>query len=84
MPREFLMQQMEWREALDEANAAKDVTALEKLDAELKTTRKEKLLQIGTLFEQEEFLTIAQPVRQLMFLEKFGDEVSRAFDRLTD
>ena len=84
MPREFLMQQMEWREALDEANAAKDVTALEKLDVELKTTRKEKLLQIAGLFEQEEFLTIAQPVRQLMFLEKFGDEVSRAFDRLTD
>src|SRR3954462_3060365 len=29
MPREFLMQQMEWREALEDANAAKDLDGLE-------------------------------------------------------
>jgi len=84
MPRDFLMQQMEWREGLDDAKAAKDVTALEKLDMELKAVRKDKLLQIGGLLDSKDFATVAQPVRQLMFLEKFGEEVSRAFDRLTD
>src|ERR1700733_11150756 len=35
MPMAFLMQQMEWREALGEARADKDVDALEALDKQL-------------------------------------------------
>src|SRR2546422_11601844 len=42
MPMAFLMQQMEWREALDEAKAAKNVAALELLDTELRAARKAK------------------------------------------
>lgn len=84
MPREFLMQQIEWREGLDDARAAKDEDALGKLDMELKAVRKDKLLEIGKLLDSKDFSAAAQPVRQLMFLEKFGEEVSRAFDRLTD
>ena len=34
MPMDFLMQQMEWREALGEARAARDEAALESLDAQ--------------------------------------------------
>src|SRR3954465_398881 len=40
MPMDFLMQQMEWREALGEAKAAKNLDALESLDAEVKADRK--------------------------------------------
>jgi len=83
MPREFLMQQMEWREALDDARAAKDVSALEQLDAELRTVRKTEVAQIGKLLDTKDFAHAAQFVRQLMFLEKFGEEVSRVFDVLT-
>ncbi|HJW54140.1 MAG TPA: Fe-S protein assembly co-chaperone HscB [Burkholderiaceae bacterium] len=84
MPREFLMQQMEWREALDDARAASDIGALESLDAELRGVRKAEIERIGVLLDAQDFVLAAQNVRQLMFLEKFGEEVSRAFDALSD
>jgi molecular chaperone HscB len=37
MPREFLMQQMEWREALEDAKAARDIDALESLEDRTRT-----------------------------------------------
>lgn len=80
MPREFLMQQMEWREALDDAKAAKDVESLEKLEAELRTVHKVEVAQIGALLEVKNFALAAQCIRQLMFLEKFDEEVSRVFE----
>lgn len=82
MPREFLMQQMEWREALDDAKAGKDIDALEKLDAELKAARKAEVAQIGDLLDAADFTQAAQGVRQLMFLEKFGEEIDGALQHL--
>jgi len=80
----FLMQQMEWREALDDARADKDLAALERLDDELDSARRQQLEQIGATLDNQDFARAAQGVRQLMFLEKFGDEVAAAFDRITD
>lgn len=82
MPMDFLMQQMEWREALGEARAEKDVEALEKLDVELKLANKASLLQIGQQLDAGDYQHAAQGVRALMFLEKFGEEVHRAFEAL--
>jgi molecular chaperone HscB len=82
MPMDFLMQQMEWREALGEARAAKDLAALEQLDAELKRENKARLLQIGQQLDAGDYQHAAQGVRALMFLEKFGAEVHRAFEAL--
>jgi molecular chaperone HscB len=80
----FLMQQMEWREALDDARADKDLVALERLDDELDSARRQQLDQIGAALDNHEFARAAKGVRQLMFLDKFGDEVAAAFDRITD
>ena len=82
MPMDFLMQQMEWREALGEARAARDLEALEKLEAELKLENKARLLQIGQQLDAGDYQHAAQGVRALMFLEKFGEEVHRAFEAL--
>jgi molecular chaperone HscB len=82
MPRAFLMQQMEWRELLDDAKAGKDLPALEKLDAELRAARKAEIAQIGTLLDAQDFQSAAQAIRQLMFLEKFGSEISQLFEQL--
>ena len=82
MPREFLMQQMEWREALEEANAAKDLAGLENIESGLREMRKDKLAHIGQLLDAQDFSAAAQGVRQLMFLEKFGEEVHAAFEKL--
>ena len=82
MPRAFLMQQMEWREALEDAKAGKDVGALEKLEDELRVARKEEIDQIGTLLDAEDFAQAAQGVRQLMFLEKFKEEIAHIFETI--
>jgi molecular chaperone HscB len=82
MPMAFLMQQMEWREALDDARAAKDVDALDGLDAQVRNERKELLAQVGQQLDAADFQGAAQGVRSLMFLDKFGEEVQYAFEAL--
>jgi molecular chaperone HscB len=84
MPMAFLMQQMEWRDALGEAKAGKDINALEALDAEVKADRKARLGEIGSQLDAGDFEHAAQGVRALMFLEKFGEEVDRALNALED
>ena len=80
MPMAFLMQQMEWREALGEARADKDVEALEALDEQVKGERKLRLEQVGGELDAGDYVTAAQGVRALMFLDKFGEEVHHAFE----
>lgn len=84
MPREFLMQQMEWREALEDAKLEKDTVALEKLDADLRNARKNQEVLVGSLLDAGNFEEAGQAVRKLMFLEKFADEVVRAFELIED
>jgi len=79
MPAAFLMQQMEWRETLDDARTGKDLAALEQLDLALRAARKADLQRIGALLDAQDFQQAAQYVRQLMFLEKFGEEIGNAF-----
>jgi molecular chaperone HscB len=80
MPMEFLMQQMEWRDALGEARAGKDVAALEALDEQVKMERKSRLELVGRELDAGDFAEAAQGVRALMFLDKFGEEVHHAFE----
>jgi molecular chaperone HscB len=82
MPMAFLMQQMEWRDALGAARAAKDVEALDALDAQLRTERAAQVELIGGQLDAGQFESAAQGVRALMFLEKFGEEVHAAFEAL--
>jgi molecular chaperone HscB len=84
MPVAFLMQQMEWREALDDARSGKDRDALEKLDIALRAERKATVSQVGALLDAGEFVQAAEQVRQLMFLEKFAEEVANVFEMLPD
>jgi molecular chaperone HscB len=80
MPMDFLIQQMEWREALGEARADKDVEALEALDEQVKGERKSRLEQVGGELDAGDYQQAAQGVRALMFLDKFGEEVHHAFE----
>ncbi len=82
MPTAFLMQQMAWREALEEARDTKDLSALEGVESELRAARALQLADIAALLDDAQYAIAGERVRQLMFIEKFGDEVGRAFEAL--
>ncbi|MBV6323528.1 Fe-S protein assembly co-chaperone HscB [Duganella violaceipulchra] len=84
MPMAFLMQQMEWREELGDARAAKDSDALDALDKQLRNERKARLAEIATQIDGGDFHAAAQGVRALMFLEKFKEEIEHSFTALED
>ena len=80
MPTAFLMQQMEWREALDEAGAVAQVEAL--ADAVL-THRRTALTELqSTLDERRDFAAAAQQVRALMFVERFVHDLDQRLEAL--
>jgi molecular chaperone HscB len=84
MPGDFLMQQMEWREALDDAKGTKNIAAFEVLADEVQAARKAEVAHIGELLDQNDFTLAAASVRKLMFLEKFADEVAHIIDHMEE
>jgi molecular chaperone HscB len=82
MPMDFLMQQMELREALGDARAAKNAEALDELDVQVRGEKKSRLAQVGKLLDAGDYHQAAQGVRALMFLDKFADELHYAFEAL--
>jgi len=80
MPAEFLMEQMEWREALDGASGEND---LDKLNDELNAARAQALKSIEqSLDANSDPKSAAQQVRALMFIERFGADVEARYDKL--
>lgn len=80
MPAAFLMQQMEWREALDEAQREAEVEALASQVAE---RRQVALADVQRLLDDEhDAPAAAQQVRALMFIERFAEDVDRRLEAL--
>ena len=81
MPMEFLVEQMEWREAVAEARAARDIAALEKLHASLRRRMKDEYILLAERFDGVADLAAAAAlVRQLMFLEKLQHDLEEALE----
>ena len=80
MPTAFLMQQMQWREALEEASAAADVAALDEVVARDEGTM---LAALTTLLDERNDTTAAAAqVRALMFVARFRQDIERRLDTL--
>jgi molecular chaperone HscB len=80
MPAEFLVQQMEWREALDEASEA---TALHQLADAVQASKARLLQQCAALLDgSHDFAAAVAPVRALMFIEKFALDLNQRIDQL--
>ncbi len=78
----FLMQQMEWREGIEDAAAARNVDALDALLAELREERRIRVERLGTLLDSGADQAAAEAVRQLMFIERVASEVGAQIERL--
>ncbi len=80
MPPAFLMQQMQWREMLDDAASA---SALEELLAQVSAARLERLKSCADLIDQQQdYPAAVQQVRSLMFLERFLEDVRGRLDQM--
>lgn len=80
MPADFLMQQMEWREALDDAEKVEEI---EVVALESRKYGRDLLLKIEQLIDiDKDFSAAARQVRSLMFIERFAHEVDSRIDQL--
>jgi molecular chaperone HscB len=79
MPGAFLMQQMEWREALDEADDASDLDAL---SATVRAAWREWVQAIERLDGAGDTPGMAQAVRALMFVQRFEQAIEKRHDEL--
>jgi molecular chaperone HscB len=80
MPREFLMEQMELREKLEDAKKPAD---LDLLSRELAVETREIEGKIKEKIDgQRDFAGASDLVRKLMFLERFGEDIDAAHEAL--
>ena len=80
MPAEFLMQQMAWREALDDADNAHD---LHEISAQVSAKRHDVLQQCEHLLDAEQdYPRAVAQVRALMFIERFASDVQDRIDQM--
>jgi molecular chaperone HscB len=80
MPRDFLLQQMAWREALDDAH---DDAAVRALDAQVAAQEQELMDQLHRLLDvQPDTATAATLVRALMFVARFRQDVEQRLEAL--
>ncbi len=80
MPAAFLMQQMDWRETLDEAKTA---VAVEKLADEVAARKKQMIDGLAVVMDEKmDWPAAAAQVRALMFVDRFAADVDQRLDAL--
>lgn len=80
MPTDFLMQQMQWREALDDA---KTIQEMEDIALQSSAAGRAQLATIAQSIDaRKDFAAAVRQVRSLMFIERFASEVDARIDQL--
>lgn len=81
MPIDFLMNQMQWREAIEEAKANQNLDRLEELSRELRSEIEAHESNLAALIDTEHnYDDAAVAVRKLRFMEKLEEEISDAIE----
>ena len=80
---DFLMQQMEWREATEDALSAKDISALDSLLAEIRLEAKGLQESLVSLLDvQKDYATATDGTRKLIFIDKVSEDIHRAIEQI--
>jgi molecular chaperone HscB len=83
MPVDFLMEQIEWREAIEDAQSAGDCALLEQLATRLRQETDTLEAALEDALDQSGDLDLATVlVRKCRFMEKLGQEIDDAVDNL--
>jgi molecular chaperone HscB len=81
MPADFLMQQMEWREAIGEARSSTDVIRLQALRERIAAASREMLAMLERALDADaNYVAGCSLVRKLRFLEKLEEEIDSALE----
>ncbi|WP_306607653.1 Fe-S protein assembly co-chaperone HscB [Azonexus sp.] len=85
MPADFLMEQMEWREAVMDARKGGDHHELEHLHNRLRSDINSRYDDVGEMLDvAKDYAAATDRVRRLMFLEKLLYEIDDALASLED
>ena len=80
MASDFLLQQMQWREELEDATS---IDELDRLAAQVASARLALLQQCAQLLdEKQDYKAAVQQVRALMFIERFASDVQSRLDQM--
>ena len=82
MPPDFLMQQMELREKLEEAKQAKELDALRGEMSGVKRNLEEQIAR--TIDSEKDYKGAADLVRKLQFLHRLDEEIDEAYEALEE
>ena len=75
MDMEFLGQQMQWRESLEDIRASQDSAALDELLTEIQSDRVQRQAQTGELITAQQWDEVVKRLHEWMFVEKFLQEI---------
>ena len=80
MPADFLLQQMQWREALDEAT---ELVQLDSLQGEVEAAWRATVARLEQFIDQQrDWEAAAREVRTLMFITRFEQSIEQRLEQL--
>lgn len=80
----FLMQQMQWREQLEEIENTQDIDGLMTFSAEIEQSNKEKISEISIALSMKDWQQAKLINDRLRFIKKLMTEIERIEDKLAD
>jgi len=79
----FLMQQMEWREAIEDARTGKRMAVLDALTDDLRAAHRRIEAQLAELIDTaHDYEAASEAVRQLRFMDKLIAEIGDVYEEL--
>ena len=84
MPADFLMQQMEWREAIEDAENASDISTLESLLNKINNAGKHLQESLKSQLQQSDLSEATDSTRKLIFMDKVCADIQKSMEHLED
>ncbi len=82
IPTDFIFEQIEWRNQIDNARIEKKPEQLERLSLQLQKRMKEQIRLIEEILDDRNFQSAIHEVKKMMFFEKFAEEIHFIFDEI--
>jgi molecular chaperone HscB len=83
MPANFLMQQMEWREAIDDAKTEKNINALDNLLQKMQLESKRLQTNLTELLDvKKDYISAKEATRKLIFIDKVCADINKEIEQL--